>query len=234
MNNPVFETINALVADVQNTQMDNIEAAARLVADTFKKGGILQAYGTGHSDGGAGEVCGRAGGFIPTKKLKEPSGGMYQDIPGAGTKFMERVDIRPEDTLVLISNSGRNTMGIEIAIAAKERGASVIVVTSLEASKRLTPKHKDGKNLYAYGDVVLDNRVIDGDASISLPGLDTMICGMSSITTATLLQAVTYRAAEMLVAEGITPPIYKSINVDGGPEYNKELLAKYRDRLYRV
>lgn len=234
MSNPVFQVVRELLADVESTQQENIEAAAQIIAETFRRGGILQAYGVGHSSAGASELCGRAGGFIPTKQIKEPSGGIYQDVPGAGETFMQRVDIRPEDTLVLISNSGRNTMCVEFAIAAKAKGAKLIVVTSLEASKRLKPKHKDGKNLYAYGDVVLDNRVADGDASIEMPGLDTKICGMSSISTAVLLQAVTYRAADILVKEGRIPPIYKSVNVDGGREFNKELKAKYEDRLYRI
>lgn len=234
MKNPVFDAVRELLDRVEATQTENIDRAAELIAETYRRGGILQAYGVGHSDAGASEICNRAGGFIPTKKLREPSQGLYQDIPGAGAQFMKRVDIRPEDTLVLISNSGRNTMIIEIAQAARAKGASIVVVTSLEASKRLTPKHKDGKNLYAYGDVVLDNQVGDGDATLEMPGLDTKICGMSSITTATLLQAMVYRAAEKLVESGVQPPIYKSMNIDGGPEYNQTLLEQYEDRLNRI
>lgn len=234
MQNKVFPVVYDLLGQLERTQMEQVEAAARLMADTIKQDGIVQAYGVGHSAAGASEICGRAGGFIPTKQLKEPSAGLYQDVPGAGETFMERVDVRPEDTLVLISNSGRNTMVIEIAIAAKAKGAKVIVVTALESSRKLTPKHKGGKNLYAYGDVVLDNCVMEGDSSIALEGLDTMICGMSSITTAVLLQAVVCRAVQLLLEDGIVPPIYKSINVDGGREFNKEYVARYADRLYRV
>ncbi len=231
MNHVVFDVVRRLLDEVETTQMDNIEAAARLEVETIKRGGILQAFGVGHSDGGASEVCGRAGGFIPAKKLREPSLGLYQDIPGVGIKFMETADLQPEDTLVLISNSGRNNMIIEMAIEAKRKGCGVIVVTSLEASKRLTPKHKDGKNLYAYGDVVLDNRVPDGDSSIRLEGMESKICGMSSITTAVLLQAVMCRATEIFLEEGIVPPVLMSVNLDGGREYNQKLREKYKDRL---
>lgn len=231
MGNRVFDVIRQLLDELEATQADNIEAAARLEVETFKRGGILQAYGVGHSEGGASEICHRAGGFIPTKKLRDPTFGLYQDIPGVGTQFLESVDLRAEDTLVLISNSGRNNMIVEMAIEAKRRGCGVIVVTSLEASKRLTPKHKGGKNLYAYGDVVLDNRVMDGDSSIQLEGMDSRICGMSSITTAALLQAVMCRATEIFLEEGIVPPVYMSANVDGGREYNKKLEEQYKDRL---
>ena len=231
MSSIVFDTIHAILNEVEATQQDNIEAAARLEVETFKRGGILMAYGVGHSEGGASEICHRAGGFVPTKKLRDPTFGLYAEVPGAGATFLKASGIRPEDTLVLISNSGRNTMIIEMAIEAKKLGCGVIVVTSLEASKHLTPKHKDGKNLYAYGDVVLDNRVADGDSTILLEGMESKICGMSSITTAALLQAVMCRATEMFLAEGTVPPVYMSVNVDGGPEFNKKLEEKYKDRI---
>ena len=148
MSHIVFDTIRTVLDEVEATQMDNIEAAARLEVETFKRGGILMAYGVGHSEGGASEICHRAGGFVPTKKLRDPTFGLFAEVPGAGTVFLKASGIRPEDTLVLISNSGRNSMIIDMAIEAKKKGCGVIVVTSLEASKHLTPKHKDGKNVY--------------------------------------------------------------------------------------
>ena len=91
-----------------------------------------------------------------------------------------------------------------------------------------------GKNLYEYADVVLDNCVEEGDAMLELDGLDTKICGMSAITTAVLIQATVYRAAEMLLEEGIVPPVFKSQNVEGGAEYNDNLRAAFFDRMYHI
>lgn len=48
---------------------------------------------------------------------------------------MKKVDVRPNDVVVLISNSGRNPLPVEIALAAHEKGAKVVAITSLEASK---------------------------------------------------------------------------------------------------
>ena len=75
---------------------------------------------------------------------------------------------------------------------------------------------------------------MDGDASIDVEGLDTRICGMSAITTAILIQACVYRTAQKLLEEGIVPPVFKSQNIDGGPEYNDRLLAQYFDRMYHM
>jgi uncharacterized phosphosugar-binding protein len=85
--------------------------------------------------------------------------------------------------------------------------------------------------LFEVADVVIDNQVPEGDASIQLEGLDTAICGMSSIVTAVALQAVVLESAKMLLERGITPPFFKSQNIDGGEAYNDTLLKKYFDRI---
>ena len=195
---------------------------------------MVQAFGAGHSYGGALELTHRAGGFIPSKNIKEPALGAYESVEGVGTSFMKKVDVRPNDIVFVISNSGRNPLPIEVAIRAKEKGAKVVAVTSLEASKNLKSKHSGGKNLYEVADYVLDNRVPEGDSCIEIPGLDVKACGMSSITTAVVLEAVVCRAIEILLDRGIVPPIYKSQNIDGGREYNEAIEKDYIERLYRI
>ena len=126
-------------------------------------------------------------------------------------------------------------MPIEVALKAKEKGATTIAVTSLEVSKKLKSKHSEGKNLYEVCDYVLDNRCPEGDAAIELEGMDGLkICGMSTIITGILLQAVVCRAVEIMLEKGIVPPIYKSQNIDGGREYNEEIEKQYLDRLNRI
>ena len=232
--NPVYDVVRDLITDVEKTQQENIEAAAVACAKAIENGGILQAFGSGHSEAGAMEVAHRAGGFIPTKKILEPARGAYEGIEGVGTSFMKKVDIRENDVLVLISNSGRNPLAIEMAIEAKKKGAKIVVITSMASTTVLPSKHSSGKNLYQYGDVVIDNCVKEGDAMISLDGLDTEICGMSAITTAMIIQAAVLKAAELLLAEGIVPPVFKSQNIIGGAEYNDKLVAKYFDRMYHI
>ncbi len=234
MDTIVFDVVQELVEECKQTQQENIKKAAQSIADALGSGGIVQAFGAGHSNAGALELTHRAGGFIPTKNIKEPAGGAYESIEGVGTAFMKKVDIRKNDVVFIISNSGRNPLPIEIALGAKEKGATVVAVTALEASKKLKSKHSCNKNLYEIADIVLDNRIGDGDSMINLEGLDTKVCGMSTITTSLLLQAVTYEAAKIILDNGITPPIYKSQNIDGGREYNEQLEKQYHDRLYRI
>ncbi len=41
-----------------------IHEAAVIMADTIERGGIIRAFGSGHSHANALEICGRAGGCI--------------------------------------------------------------------------------------------------------------------------------------------------------------------------
>ena len=126
--NPVYDVVKGLIDDVKNTQEAAIEAAAQACAKAIEAGGILQAFGSGHSEAGAMEVAHRAGGFIPTKKIIEPARGAYEGIEGVGTSFMKKVDVRENDVVFVISNSGRNPLPIEIALGAKAKGDRKSVV----------------------------------------------------------------------------------------------------------
>lgn len=46
-----------------------VAEAAAAMADTLTNGGVIQTFGTGHSEAFAMEIAGRAGGLIPTSKI---------------------------------------------------------------------------------------------------------------------------------------------------------------------
>jgi uncharacterized phosphosugar-binding protein len=155
-------------------------------------------------------------------------------VEGVGVQFCKKLDVRKEDVIVLISNSGRNPLPIEIAMYCKEKGAKIIAVTNVESSKSMTSRHSSGKKLYEFADVILDNCVMDGDASVEIPGLPVKVGGTSSISAALMENVMMLEAIEIMVEKGFTPPIFMSANVDGGPEFNEKLTVKYFDRLYHV
>ena len=226
-----FEAIEGLLHTIEETQKENITAAAGLIAEAIENGGILQAFGSGHSYAGALEVCNRAGGLIPTKVIKEPSGGMYEIVNGVGEIFCEKLDVRKMDAVIMISNSGRNPIPIAIAEKVKAVGAKLIVVTSLTHSKEVTSLHVNGKKLYEYADVILDSCVILGDACLDVEGLSVKVGGTSSVATVALLQQAILESIEIMISHDYVPPVLMSYNVEGGREYNLKLLEQYAERL---
>lgn len=217
--------------NVCDGQEENIEKAAEIVANCVERGGIIHAFGSGHSFCTALEICGRAGSFIQTRVINEPSRGNYEMIEGVGTEFMKHLDLRKEDILILISNSGRNPMGIEIAMSAKALGVKIIVVTAYDIASNSTSRHSNGKMLHEFADVILDNKSDFGDCCIEVEGLPTKVGGTSLYTGSMLLDCVVFEAIDILLEKGITPPVFMSFNVDGGPKFNEKYKEMFRERL---
>lgn len=228
-----IDVVQNLINDLKENQADNIKAAAEIIADSVMKGGIVHTFGSGHSYAAAIEVAGRAGGLIPAKAVDEPSRGIYETVEGVGTKLVQNFDLQENDCFIIISNSGRNPLGIELADFAKKKNCKLIAVTSLEISKKLTSRHSSGKNLYQFADVILDNMGVEGDSTIELPGMPVKVGPTSSIASAVLLNCAVLEAIELMLSKGYTPPVYMSANVDGGSEFNKKLTDKYANRLFR-
>ena len=49
---------------------------------------------------------------------------------------------------------------------------------------------------------------------------------------AAILNAIVARTVELIVEAGGDPPVFRSANVDGGDEYNREMLERFRDRIF--
>ncbi|MGC8979612.1 SIS domain-containing protein, partial [Caldisericum sp.] len=102
-----FDVIKNLIPLLEAEQ-ENIEKAGHIIAETIMKGGIVQTFGSGHSYAGAIEIAGRAGGLLPVKAVYEETFGRYERIEGVGSEFAKYWDLRENDCVVIISNSGRN------------------------------------------------------------------------------------------------------------------------------
>ncbi|HJA30010.1 MAG TPA: SIS domain-containing protein [Candidatus Olsenella pullicola] len=212
-------------------QEDALHEAAVIFADTIERGGIIRAFGSGHSHANALEICGRAGGYIQTKVVREPAWGIYEMIDGVGDQFWLKLDLRPEDCLVVISNSGRNPLPVELAMHAQEAGVKVIAVTAVDVSRASTSRSKSGKRLFEVADVVLDNKSTFGDAALEVDGLATRVGGTSLYTGCLLLDCAVMESYDILLERGVQPPLFMSANVDGGPEFNQRLLDQFKERL---
>jgi len=53
----------------QEVRAGGLDPAIDLIVSSLQRGGVLQAFGTGHSQAFAMEIAGRAGGLIPTHAI---------------------------------------------------------------------------------------------------------------------------------------------------------------------
>ena len=238
--------VQQTVARVAASQAAAIARAADLVVESLLKGGVVQAFGSGHSEALAMEIAGRAGGLVPSNRLavrdRVVHGGEPVSLlrdnklerdPTVARRIYELATVRSEDVFVIASNSGINGSVVELALLVKQRGHPLIAVTSAEQSAKLPSRHPSGRRLAAIADVVLDNGAPYGDSALPLPG-GGKVCAVSSITGALLAQMLTAEVVRRLLEAGHTPPVYLSANVPGGDEHNQALESRYAGRIRRT
>lgn len=239
--------VHHVLEHVETTQLPAVAAAGRLLADSIAAEGVLQAFGTGHSEALAMELSGRAGGFVPSNKLAmrdlilvggEPPD--FLDDPkierreGLARRIYELAPVQPQDLFVIASNSGGNGVIVDLAELVTARGHQLIAITSVQHTSRITSRHSSGKRLMDFADVVLDNGAPYGDSVLPLPSLGANVCGISSVGNTILAQAMVAEAVRLLAEQGITPPVYLSANMEGGDVHNDALEARYAGRIRRA
>jgi uncharacterized phosphosugar-binding protein len=243
MNAQIYlETVTELVASVGIEQAQAVQRAADLITDGLARGGVVQAFGSGHSEAVAMEIAGRAGGLVPTNRIALRDIVLYGGEPrevledqllerraDVAHRLYELAAIDPADVFVLASQSGINGVVVELALLVKERGHRLIAVTSLEHTARSEPRHPSGRRLADLADVVLDNGAPYGDVV-----LDNQTGAVSSVTAAVLAQMVVAEVVQRMERAGQIPPIYLSANVAGGFEHNQQLEARYAGRIRRI
>jgi uncharacterized phosphosugar-binding protein len=133
--------------------------------------------------------------------------------------------------VVVVSNSGRNPLPIEVALESKKKGAKVIALTSMAHTQSVTSRHPSGKRLFEIADVVVDNCCEPGDAIVEIEGLPGKVGATSSVACTFIINSILVQATENIAKTGVTPPILISANLDGSDEHNDRLRAQYRGRI---
>ncbi len=205
--------------------------AAKLIAGTLERGGVLHVFGSGHSHMLGEELFNRRGGLVPVNPIVDRVGGSTENLPGYGKVLLEGHDLRPGEVLVVVSTTGVSVLPIEVALEAKARGLKVVAVTSRAYSRKMRQHHPSAKRLYDVADVVLDNLVPRGDTIAVVPGLPQPVGPSSSILGMALVNAVVVEAIALLAQVGFDPPIQMNREYHGAAEHNAAVRAKYRDRI---
>ena len=233
--NEYFNEAIALLQKARDTQAKAIETAAGWVADSLRAGGWLYLMGTGHSHMLAEEVFYRAGGLVRVKPMLETGLMLHESgskstqlerLSGYAEILLDEYDLTPKDTLIIISNSGRNSLCVEMALLAKERGIKTIALTNLTHSSQSESRDKSGKRLFEVVDLVLDNGGCYGDACISFG--ERKAAPTSTVVGAAILNALECAVIEQMLSSGDEVELYSSSNIAGGSEINEQYIKKYK------
>jgi uncharacterized phosphosugar-binding protein len=245
-----WRTYMEAMIEAQAAMMDRqaaaIEEAGRVVTESLRRGGVLHMFGSGHSHLAAEEGFYRSGGLAAVSPMLDPSLMFHEGTEkcialekwdGYATRFVvPKFDLRPDDTLMVFSASGRNNAPIEVALAGHEKGLTTIGVTSRRYSDAFPSRHPSGKHLADVVDIVLDHNAPPGDGLLEIaemPELGTT--GAASTALAIILVHAVFSAViDNFVQDGKVPPMIRCPNVGSEQEAlqaNAKTLAAYRSRL---
>jgi uncharacterized phosphosugar-binding protein len=229
--------VSELLNQAAQAQLPGVNAFAREIANTLQADKRVFLFGTGHSCLLAQELFYRAGGLVTLQPILEPqlmlhisaseSTQLERDANRAAP-LLKKYGVAAGDLLLIISNSGRNPLIVELAILAKSRGATVVALTSLQHSMSGSSRHTSGKRLCEIAHIVLDNHGTPGDACVGYEGFAGMAAATSTVIGAALLQATAAQSVQYLLDAGATPEVFASSNIDQGDAINQAYLDKYR------
>lgn len=233
-----LEQVEKVLSRVVESQGKNIEKAARIVADQMKQDGMLYVFGCGHSHLMGEDLFYRAGGSAAVCAMLDSDlmlhGGavkssFYERMPGLAKPIFERYGLTEKDVLLVSSTSGINSVPVEMAMCAREKGIPVIAIVSMAYAQDVS-RHPSGKKLHDVADIVLDNGVCHGDAAVAIEGSDMRVGPISTISSCMIAQSIVTQADELLWKDGVMPPVYVSGNIPGGMERNQALIDRYMPR----
>ena len=226
-----------ILTKILDTQSEKIESAAKVVADSIKNDGVIYVFGCGHSHLVGLDSFYRAGGLANVSAVLDTDlmlhngaakSSSMERMSGIASEIIRRYCITEKDTLIVISTSGKNAVPVEAAKYAREKGIKTVGIVS---GAYFGDKPIVDKLLYECVDVYIDNCVPHGDAVIDITGAETKMGSLSTVASCFILQSLLMEASEICGKEGVKLPVYMSGNVEGGKEYNKEIIEKYLPRI---
>lgn len=241
-----------ILTRIQDNEMDAIEQASEICANTIANEGLVHMFGTGHSRILIEEMYPRHGSYPGFHSMVELSLTFHNQVVGSNGQrqamFIEHIEglaeqilknfvISAPDSFMIFSNSGVNEVVVDMALEAKKRDLPLIVIVSKAHCEASKPKHSSGKKLMDIADVVIDNGTPAGDALVNIGNLDVPVGPGSTIGGAAVINAIKSLTAEKLVARGVQPKVLTS-SVLIGSEISKQGFEdsynEYRRRLLRA
>ena len=243
--NGYLSTAVDLLNRVEDEQYENIRAAAELMADAIKNDRLIHVYGGGgHTTLPVGEMFFRAGGLCNINPCMETGLSVFNQArkylalercENYGRAIMDYYALEKDVVLIIFHNIGTNAATIDAAMEAKERGARIIAVSSVEWQQGIPKdyklRHSSRRNLNEFADVCIDDYNPLGDTVVKLDGFDTPIGPISNIVDFYIAHRLEIECAKVCLEQGIEPPFWRSANVPGGDEFNQKNLEKYGPRV---
>ena len=237
------------IVDTVEQQTEQIQQAADWFAETILAGRMVHLFGSGHSRIMVEEMWPRYGSFPGFNPLVELSLTYHNAVVGANGQrqamFLENVsgladqilrnfDLRPQDSALVISNSGTNIVPIEVAQGLKKAGMPVVAIVGQQHSEASPARHPDSLKLTQVVDLVLDNGVPPGDSMVTVDQLETPVSPGSTVGGVILVNAIKAEIADRLTKAGSPPKVLTASCLVGAERATDLFQSAYDEHAHRL
>ena len=240
-----YDHVSAVLGRIRQTQMERIGEAAGAIADAIHGGGFTFLYGSGHSVIPVMDVFPRYGSFVGFVPLYDPRL-MWSNVVGPGGArellwlerkegyapvFLQSFPLRRGDCFVVFSHGGLNAAPLDAALYARERGLTVVSVSSLANAAAAKPTHSSGKTLSDVAHIAVDNCVPPEDSQVDVGRLEK-VAAASTMAGVMVAMSLVAEVGARLAARGFALDTFVSPNVPGvRPDHNARVFEAYARRL---
>ena len=241
-----YQQISGVLAAIHTTQAEKIPQAGEAMAAAIASGKRVYLFGSGHSVIPVMDVFPRYGSFVGFVPLYDPRL-MWWNVVGPGgarellwlerregyiAQFLQSWPLEAGDCMVVFSHGGLNAAPVECGLYAKERGLTVITVSSHANARLATATHSSGKRLDDAGDIALDNCVAPEDSQVDV-GRPEKIAAGSTMAAVFIAMALVAETGARLAERGFAPTTFVSPNVAGvAKDHNLRVFDAYTRMIY--
>tara|TARA_B100001250_G_scaffold411732_1_gene441063 strand:- start:882 stop:1664 length:783 start_codon:yes stop_codon:yes gene_type:complete len=235
--------------DAVSNQIDSIQKAADWFSESILSGRMVHLFGSGHSRILVEEMWPRYGSFPGFNPIVELSLTFHNQVVGANgqrqamflenthglaEKILRNYDLSKTDSALIASSSGCNVVPIEIAQNFKEKDIRVVAIISRNHSESSESRHKSGKKLQDFADLVLDTGAPTGDAMTQIDGIDTPVSPGSTVGGCMLINAIKAEVADLLTKAGQPPNVLTAGAIVGKERATELFEAAYDEHSRRL
>ena len=228
------EYLEKIIYNLNTIEVEEAEAlaeATKKVAEVIENDGLIFTFGCGHSHLPGLDAFYRAGGLANVSPMLDTDlmlhngaakSSRMEKMSGIAGEIFRRYTPSEKDMIFIFSASGKNTVPVEMADAAKKAGIKSVGISSSSYFEK-------GGRLHEHVDIHIDCRIPYGDACMEVG--EAKMGGLSTYAACFILNTCLINGAKLALENGKVPPVYLSGNVEGGRDHNITLEDLYLGRV---
>ena len=240
-----YERISEVLAKIRETQMEKIEQAGEAMASAIAAGRKVYLFGSGHSVIPVMDIFPRYGSFVGFVPLYDPRL-MWWNVVGPGGArellwlerkegyaevFLQSYPLTAGDAMLVFSHGGLNAAPVEAALYARQRGLTVVTVSSHANAAVAKVTHSSGRRLSDAAGIAIDNCVPPEDSLVDIGRREKVAAG-STMAAVFIAMSLVAETGARLVEKGVQPVTFVSPNVPGvEKDHNQRVFEVYASRL---